>query len=536
MIEAADVVCAGDGVDRDDIIEIVASLVEKSLLVVDRTGSEPRYRMLQTLSQYGRERLVERGDSDGAFGRMAEYYRDLCGRGLLAVRGVDQRQWFLTIDGELDNIHAAFDWAVGAKDKECAVAIVADLTFYRWVAGGAAEGFRWLDAALALPGVITPFTEGRGLAWHAFLGFLARANDHVDEDFDNGIELLRGSADPAYLAYALSFYAQVVAATGRREKSLEINRGVIDALDQCGDEPWPRAMRPWMRGGLALQEEGDFATYEAQLREALPRYRDAGDQFMTAVCLDLVAELDEARGAFDDAAAHLQEAIDIVGGWRMAVFEVALTARLANVSVEADDSEAEELLRRGAYSCRGTVVYAGARRCTERSREPTPTPGTVRRSGSRRERRTRVVPQPGQTWVLELVLARSSPSDMPVGAATALRMLGFVAKARDDTDTAIARFRSAYEQVQALSQPRAVALAVEGLAAAAHTAGNDVWAAQLLGGANAVRSATGATPSPIEQSDLDGVRDAVIARLGATEFETAGAVGAGTGLAELVAG
>ena len=301
------------------------------------------------------------------------------------MRGVDQRQWFLTIDGELDNVRSAFEWAVGARDKECAVAIAADLTFYRWVAGGAAEGFRWLDVALALPGVATPFTEGRGFVWRAFLGFLARANDHVDRDFDKGIELLRGSAEPAYLAYTLSFYAQVVAATGRREKSLEINRGVIDALDQCGDEPWPRAMRSWMRGGLALQEEGDFATYEAQLREALSRYRDAGDQFMTAVCLDLVAELDEARGAFHDAAAHLREAIGIVVGWRMAVFEVALTARLANVAVQVDATDAEKLLRRCADPRRGTVVHAGARPCAERAREPTPTSGTVRRSGSRRK-------------------------------------------------------------------------------------------------------------------------------------------------------
>ena len=84
MIEAAEVVCAGDGVEREDIIEMVVSLVEKSLLAVDRAGSEPRYRMLQTLSHYGRERLIERGDADGAFGRMTEYYGDLCGRGLLA--------------------------------------------------------------------------------------------------------------------------------------------------------------------------------------------------------------------------------------------------------------------------------------------------------------------------------------------------------------------------------------------------------------------------------------------------------------------
>ena len=191
VIEAAEVVCAGDGVDHDDIVEVVAGLVEKSLLTVDRTGSEPRYRMLQTLSQYGRERLVERRRRRRVRSHGGVLPRPVRHAACLTVRGVDQRQWFLTIDAELDNIRAAFEWAVGSKAKERAVAIAADLTFYRWVAGGAAEGFRWLDAALALPGITTPFTEGRGLVWRAFLGFLAHANDHVDQDFDDGVELLR---------------------------------------------------------------------------------------------------------------------------------------------------------------------------------------------------------------------------------------------------------------------------------------------------------------------------------------------------------
>ena len=279
-------------------------------------------------------------------------------------------------------------------------------------------------------------------------------------------------------------------------------------------------MRPWMRGGLALQEDGDFATYEAQLREALPKYRDAGDQFMTAVCLDLVAELDEARGAFDDAAAHLREAIDIVAGWRMAVFEVALTARFANAAVEVDDSEAEELLRPRAYSCRGTLVYAGARGCTERSREPTPTSGTVRRSGSRHERtRSRGIatrtnmdsrarsherrPRPTCRWAQR---PRSRCSALlPMRATT--RILQSHA------------FDPAYEQVQALASHGRLPSRSKGWLRPRHTAGNDVWAAQLLGGADVVRSATGAKPSPTEQTDLKDVRDAVLAGLGAAELE-----------------
>ena len=87
-----------------------------------------------------------------------------------------------------------------------------------------------------------------------------------------------------------------------------------------------------------------------------------------------------------------------------------------------------------------------------------------------------------------------------------------------------------------MGQPRSVALAVEGLAAAAHGLHNDEWAAQLLGGADALRSATGAAPSPIEQTDVERLANAVIAGLGASVFEAARYEGAGRDLAEIVAG
>ncbi|HEX7525117.1 MAG TPA: BTAD domain-containing putative transcriptional regulator, partial [Gaiellaceae bacterium] len=92
VIGAAEAVCAGGDVDETDVIDLIDGLVAKSLLLVDRSGSEPRYRMLQTLSQYGRERLVGSGEADAVFGRMAAHFAELCALSGVAFRGVDQRQ------------------------------------------------------------------------------------------------------------------------------------------------------------------------------------------------------------------------------------------------------------------------------------------------------------------------------------------------------------------------------------------------------------------------------------------------------------
>ncbi|MCU1352445.1 MAG: transcriptional regulator, winged helix family, partial [Acidimicrobiales bacterium] len=320
LIGAAEVVCAGDDVEAADVAELVAGLLEKSLLLVDRSGPEPRYRTLQTLSQYGRERLVERGEADVVFGRMAAHFAELCARSRAAFWGVGQRPWHLAIGAEQDNIRTAFEWAVGAGEKELAVAIAGDVALQRWVAGVAREGYHWLDTALALPGDVTPLALGRGLVWRAFLGYITGHRDEVDEQFEQGIDLLRTHADPGSVAYVYSFYAQIVGETGRAQKALELTVIGLEQMDAATDHPWLHAGRTWMRAGMAIQHH-DLVTFESLLRQAAPQFRDAGDNFMTAVCLDLVAEFDERRGELATAAAAMQEAIEAIAGLRMAAFE-----------------------------------------------------------------------------------------------------------------------------------------------------------------------------------------------------------------------
>ncbi len=216
--------------------------------------------MLQTLRQYGRERLVERGDADDAFARMAAHLAAICARGREAWRGTRQREWFLTVDAEHDNIGAAFEWALGVGDKELAVAMAADLAYDRWIAGGVAEGLRWLDEAFALPGDLEPFTEGWARFWRAFLAFVGGNRDRNDEQFDDALALLRAHADPVVAGYALSFYSQLVDATGRRQKAIDLNHQMLDELAATTD-PWARPATEWASAALAIQEHNDFDAF-----------------------------------------------------------------------------------------------------------------------------------------------------------------------------------------------------------------------------------------------------------------------------------
>jgi predicted ATPase/DNA-binding SARP family transcriptional activator len=503
-IAAAEAVCADPEIERADVAELVSGLIDKSLVFVDRSRFRPRFRMLQTLSQFGREQLVEHGQADAILRRAAEHFADLCAQGRSAFRGVEQRWWHHSMQGEQDNVRTVFEWAVGAEEKEIAVAIAGDVALHRWVTGAARDGFRWLDLALALPGEVSPFTRGWALVWHGFLGYLTGHHAEVDEAFATGLRLLREHGDPVMTAYAMTFSSQVVAEMGRPQEAAEINAAAVALIEPAGDGPWMRAVRTWLRAGLALQAEGDMETFERLLREAQPQFREAGDDFMTAICIDLVAELDEMIGDVDRARVLLREALDTAAALRMFRFEVAVMARLGALAVQAGDfDEAEPLLE--------TTLT----RAVELSAEPVRAQALVAMADLRRRQGRLEEAEVAALEALELYRGAgsrfsssfsrgTSPLDVPGGFAAAASVLGFVAEARGDTTNARARHREAYEHASAVSHPRAVPVALEGMAAAALGDDRDE-ANRLLSEADQLRTDRRAVRTPSEQRDVDRI-------------------------------
>jgi tetratricopeptide (TPR) repeat protein len=532
-LDEAEAVCAGLDLDPVELADNISGLVDKSLLLLDRAGGEPRYRMLQTLSQYGRERLVEHGDADTTYLAMATHLAALCARGREAFRGIDQREWFRAVDAERDNLRTAFSWALGAGDKELALTIAAELSFARWIAGGSAEGFQWINDALALDGEVDPFTLGRALAWRGFVGFITGHRDGFDGWFDRALELLRANGEPVFAAHALSFYTQLVDATGQRDRSIALNHELL-ALLASSTDPWARPATAWVEAALAVQERNDFAAYEDRLREAAAAYDDVGDQFMTAICRDLLAELAENRGDLDDSAAALRQALGIVTGWDMKTFEAALMARLGRVAVQDLDAGAEALVRRALERAEELSFGPG------RAMSLNALANLRRQQGRLDEAEAAAHTALGFYRAAPDLRFSSSFSraptafDVPAGAATSLSVLGFVAEARGDAHAAAGWHRAAFQELAATGHPRVSPLALEGLAAALLLTGEATAAARLLGCSEQLRAAFGARPTPAEARDVERTREATVIALGADGFDAAWTTGAQAEARDLV--
>jgi predicted ATPase/class 3 adenylate cyclase len=125
-LEAAETICGGDGLDRDTVFELLASLVARSLAVAEEHGPETRYRLLETIRQYGEERLKEVGETERWRGHHADYYARLLPR---IRRQAHDRQaevfWAVRLSAEQDNLLAAWAWAIDTANVDTAFRMLA---------------------------------------------------------------------------------------------------------------------------------------------------------------------------------------------------------------------------------------------------------------------------------------------------------------------------------------------------------------------------------------------------------------------------
>jgi predicted ATPase/class 3 adenylate cyclase/DNA-binding CsgD family transcriptional regulator len=148
-LEAAVDVVAGGPIAAADVLDLVGSLVDKSLVLAEEHAGAVRYRMLETLRQYGAERLAEAGDGPAVAASHREHYRSLLRRAAAGEEGPEQSVWTARVRAELDNIRAALQSALSDADHDALIELTC-ATGNTWtLVGGSTEHRRWLDEAIA---------------------------------------------------------------------------------------------------------------------------------------------------------------------------------------------------------------------------------------------------------------------------------------------------------------------------------------------------------------------------------------------------
>jgi predicted ATPase/DNA-binding CsgD family transcriptional regulator len=235
-LDAAEAVVAGDGLDSDDVLDLVAGLAEQSMLeVVERQG-RARYRLLETIRVYARQRLSELDDPARVRDRHLAFHVRLAGRAHAGLTGGQPEPWMARLAADLDDLRAAMNWAAESGDLRGLVDLTEPIVRFWFERGLYGEVHRRLHDAADIPGV--PEKERvRGLTTAALLAIGGGDYVTAHRSASQAVEAARAAGVGGALALGLSVRAQsgAVAGLSTTERLDADVKEAIEHAELCGD-------------------------------------------------------------------------------------------------------------------------------------------------------------------------------------------------------------------------------------------------------------------------------------------------------------
>ena len=307
-LEAVEAVCASNGMGEEDALPLLDRLVGTSLVVAEERHGDRRYRLLESLRLYGRERLVKSGEAESTYRRHAEHYLALVEAVEPALWGPDAVAWLDRLEIEHDNVRAALRWATGRGEVEIALRLGAALSRFWQVHAHLSEGLKWLESALAWASGASTATRARALD---AAGHLAR--DRADYDqawahYEESLGLRRELDDRRGTALALNNLGVVAQLRGDYDRAVALHDESLALFRALGDERGVALSLVTM--GTMAQLQGDLARATAHYEESLALFQALGDTRGIAAVLSSLGTLASSRGDFVAAdALYVESAV-----------------------------------------------------------------------------------------------------------------------------------------------------------------------------------------------------------------------------------
>jgi len=313
-LEAAEQVCSGGGLEVHEVLDLLAHLVSQSLVVTDYDEAHAaRYRMLEMIRQYAREKLFESGEADQARAHHLEFFRRLAEEAEPQIYQANQAIWLERLGVELDNIRAALEWSIDAGgDVEAGLRLASELWRFWVVRGHVAEGLNWLEQALAKQGnrasamsFESSRSRARALSRIGYVmlvyGDIRRAAELAEE----GLALCRQFGDRQDLAYALVMKAWTIESDF--EQATALYEDSLTLFQEAGHK-WYIAVVHFRLASIAFAQD-DYDRATALWQTSLAICRELGEKIGMADILGGLGAIASARGNYDQAMEMHKESL-----------------------------------------------------------------------------------------------------------------------------------------------------------------------------------------------------------------------------------
>jgi non-specific serine/threonine protein kinase len=313
-LASVEVVCAGDQIEPQQVLELLSSLVNKSLVVANTLQRrEARYSLLETIRQYGQEKLIASSEQSALRDRHLQRFLKLTEEAEPKLRGEYQQLWLDWVEGEFDNIRAALTWSLESEHIEAGLRIVIAIYQFWTIRDYAEEGFAWIERLLAETDEgVALVVRANALSYAVNLaGF--RGNAEAIEKYGLDAAVLVETAegvDESALRWALAglYYAARVAGDHQTEYTIAVR---LIQLHRESGTSYDLAIALTIFSFSAMSV-GKYDDARAMLDEGLPLLRELGNPYRIAMALNFSGDLARCEREYAEAQFAYEESISIL--------------------------------------------------------------------------------------------------------------------------------------------------------------------------------------------------------------------------------
>jgi predicted ATPase/class 3 adenylate cyclase/DNA-binding CsgD family transcriptional regulator len=464
--ETIEAISSALGDEPGQVLDGISSLIDKSLLrQSEQETVEPRFVMLETIREYGREALTAHGEMEATRQAHAAYYLALAEAAEREWEGPQESVWFARLEQEHDNLWAALHWFLERKEAELALRLCNVLWWFWLIQGHLSEGCAFLEQTLAASEEVAKAERAGAL---------------------NGLGLLlvnKGDNEQA---------------ERRLEESLALYRELGDTVNTG----WPLHNL-----GLATMSRGAYTRARLLLEESLALFSEIGARDGRAYSLCHLAvvysgqgEYIKARASAEEGLALFRELEDTVG-----ICEALLILARVLFDSQENTTASEALMNESLTLARNVGGETRMADANHLAAEIALSQGDIDRARS----------------LLEKSLAYFREKGYQRDSANALVILGQVATFEGNYATAQACYEESLVIARELGHQEVIPAGLEGVAAVVAAQGALVWAARLWGAADILRETTGRLLTPRERARYEQAVTDTRTQLGEKDFAAA---------------
>jgi predicted ATPase/transcriptional regulator with XRE-family HTH domain len=334
-LAAADAIGQGARSTLDSVLAGIESLLDKSLIrQALRSDGESRFEMLETIREFGLERLEAAGEEAATHRAHADHYLTLVKTASPELAGSQQQAWLERLETEHDNFRVALGWTI---DNEPArgTQLANGLVRFWHQRGHIAEGRAWCERTAAVSG-LSPDQHARTLA---DAGLMAWANGDWTESerlYQRSLDVYRSAGEEGTgAATALGMLAIMALNRGDRSRGRSLNEECVSLFRRLGDRA--RLAAALGNLGVMAERDDDYTEAAALVTEALALYREVGDQAGVARMLENLGVYAKLQDDLARAAEFYRESLELSRALNYTPHLTALMVNVADLAVTAGE-------------------------------------------------------------------------------------------------------------------------------------------------------------------------------------------------------